>query len=110
MTKHQLYKAKTTQKWLTRELFDRLQNMTREEIMNLPPVSHLHKANFVWENFESTVFFSFIQDSTPVIKRAFTNIQIWILLSTFDPRKLPITKDKLTSYGTEEWEEILNHV
>ena len=36
MTEHQLSETKTTQKWWTREMFDRLQNMARVEIMNLP--------------------------------------------------------------------------
>ena len=45
MTEHQLCKPKTIRKWLTRKTFDRLQNMTREEIMDLPPASGLCETN-----------------------------------------------------------------
>ena len=100
MKEHQLSKAKTTQKWLTRETFDRLQNMAREEIMNLPTASCLRETEFDWENFESTVFFPFIHDLTSKIKKASSNIPFWIQLSIFDPRKLPLTKDELTSYDS----------
>ena len=106
MAEHQLSKSKTTQKWLTRETFDRLQNMTREEIINLPPASRLRETEFAWEDFESTVFFPFIHDFTSEIKKAFTNIQFCILLPTFDPRMLPLTKDELTSYDTRELQAI----
>ena len=75
MREHQLSKAKTTQKWLTRETLDRLLNMTEKEIMNLPPASCLHETEFVWENFKSTVFFPFIHDFISKVKKAFTNIQ-----------------------------------
>ena len=64
---------------------------------------------FVWENFESTVFSPFIHDFTFKGKKAFTNIQFWIPLLIFDPRKLPLTKDELTRYGTCELEAILNY-
>ena len=80
--------------------------MTREEIMNLPLASRLRETRFVWENFEPTVFFPFIHDFISEIKKAFTNIQFWIPLSTFDKRMLLLTKDELTSYGTRELEAI----
>ena len=81
MMEHQL-------KRLTREMFDRLQNMARDEIMNLPPASRLPETEFGCENFESTVFFPFIRDFTSAIRKAFSNIQFWIQLLIFDPRKL----------------------
>ena len=77
--------------------------MVREEIMNLPPASHLHETELGWENFESTVFFPTIHDFISKIKKAFSNIWFWIQLSIFDPGKLPLTKDELTSYGTHEF-------
>ena len=82
---------------------------TREEVMNLPTASFYVKQKFGWENFESTVFFPFIHDLTLEIKKTFINIQFWIQLSPFGPRKFPLTKDELTSYGTHELEAILNH-
>ena len=109
MMEHQLSKAKTTRKWLIRETFDRLQNMAKEEIMNLPPAFRLCETEFGWENFESTVFFPFTHDFTSEIKKAFANIQLWIQLSIFGPTKLPLTKDELANYGTGELEAILNH-
>ena len=60
--------------------------------MNLPPASSLHKTEFGWQNFESTVFFLFIHDFTSKITMAFANIQLWILISIFDPRKILFTK------------------
>ena len=101
MREHQLSKAKIIQKRLTRETFVGLENMTREEIINLPPASCVHETEFGWENFELTVFFPFIHDFTSEIEKAFSNIQFRIQLSIFDPRKLPLNKDEL--------EEILNH-
>ena len=77
--------------------------------MNLPPASRLHETEFGWESCESTVFLPFIYDFTSEIKKAFSNIQFWIQLPIFDPRKLPLTKDELTSCGTHELETILNH-
>ena len=109
MRQHQLSKAKIIQKRLTREAFVGLENMTREEITNLPPASCVHETEFGWENFESTVFFPFIHDFTSEIEKAFSNIKFWIQLSIFDPRKLPLNKDELKSYGTSELEAILNH-
>ena len=74
--------------------------MAWEEIMNLPTASHLRETEFVWENFEPIVFFPYIHDFTYEIKKAFANIHFW-------PKKLPSTKDKLTSY--RELKAILNH-
>ena len=109
MRQHQLSKAKIIQKRLTREAFVGLENMTRKEITNLPPASCVHETEFGWENFESTVFFPFIHDFTSEIEKAFSNIKFWIQLSIFDPRKLPLNKDELKSYGTSKLEAILNH-
>ena len=77
--------------------------MAREKIINLPPAFRLRETEFVWENFESTVFFPFIHDFTSEIKKDFANIQFWIPLLIFDPRKLATICD------TRELEAILNH-
>ena len=85
-------RLKRLKKWLMKETFDRLQNMARKEITNLPPASSLHKTEFGWQNFESTVFFLFIHDFTSEITKVFANIQFWILISIFDPRKILLIK------------------
>ena len=69
MTTHQLSKTQTTQKCLTTEMFDRLENMAGKKIINLPPASCLQETKLVWEKFESTVFFHFIHELTSETKR-----------------------------------------
>ena len=49
-------------------MFHRLENMASEEIINLPPASRLQETKFVWEKFESTVFFHFIHEFTSETK------------------------------------------
>ena len=78
--------------------------MAREEIINLPPASHLCETEFVQENFESTVFFLFLHDLN-----YFANIQFWIQLSIADPRKLPLTKEALIRYSTHELEIVYHY-
>ena len=47
----------------------------RSPIRNLPLASRLHTIEFVWENFESTLFFPFIHDFTSEFKKVYPNIQ-----------------------------------
>ena len=105
----QLTASKNVRKWLNRETFLAMENTAKEEILNLPVASRLREIEFSWGGFESNVFYPFVDGFIVEIEEAFMQLEFWANLSIFDPRKLPVTKLQLPSYGNDEFDRLLSH-
>ena len=55
----------------------------------------------------NAIFHPFVDAFVDEINEAFEELQFWVKLTIFDPRKLPKAKKILKNYGNEELRELL---
>ena len=81
-------------KWFKEENFDGKVCKVQQQMLSLPSSARLRSADtsFGWEHDVTDVFKKFLSAFIVQLDVAFEQIEFWMALDIFDPRKLPEKK------------------
>ena len=75
----------------------------------MPPSAPVRSQEFDFEHFIDHVFTKFIDAFVKEMIDVFSQLKFWSVFDIFDPRNLPQSVTKISSYGNQEITVLIDH-
>ena len=91
------------------EEFNQMYLQATEQVLLQPPSTNLRREPFDFASFQNNTYAKFLSVFEDELQKGFEQMHFWKCFSVFDPRGLLENINKITNYGNEELESLIDH-